>query len=55
MATTVNKWHDGSNFAFAYAVYDDQKLTVPAADGWYSFGGIVRRQLSGNLDPYANC
>lgn len=55
MATTVNKWHDGSNFAFAYAVYGDQKLTVPAADGWYSFGGVVRQQLNGKLEPYANC
>ena len=55
MATTVTKWHDGSNFVFAYAVYDDQALTVPAADGFYQFGGYVRQQLNGKLEPYANC
>tara|TARA_R110000751_G_scaffold26836_1_gene71377 strand:- start:146 stop:313 length:168 start_codon:yes stop_codon:yes gene_type:complete len=55
MATTVIKWHDGSNFAFAYAVYDDQALTIPSADGWYQFGGYVRQQLNGELEPYTQC
>ena len=53
MATTVTKWHDGSNFVFAYAVYDDQKSNShQQLMGFYQFGGYVRQQLNGKLEPY---
>ena len=55
MATTITRWYDGGNFAFAYAVYNDQAMTVPSLDGWYSFGGYVREQRNGKLTSYASC
>jgi|TARA_R110000823_G_scaffold9685_11_gene33576 hypothetical protein len=65
MATTVTFWHDGASFVFAYALYTDVELTIPAPDGWYSepvsssqtnyLPRYVRQQLNGKLEPYAQC
>ena len=65
MAATVTFWHDGSSFEFAYALYTDVELTIPAPDGWYSKPvndsqpsynpRRVREQLSGKLEPYQDC
>ena len=40
---------DGLNFAQATTLYTNSTLSVLAADGYYSQGGIVRQQLSGVL------
>ena len=45
---------------FAYAIYTDLELTIPAPDGWYSWevSSTLRRyrqQLNGKLEPYADC
>jgi len=49
---------DGLNFSQASALYTDSTLSVLATDGYYSQGGIVRRQLNGvllNAQPCSNC
>tara|TARA_R100000935_G_C2760870_1_gene133564 strand:- start:275 stop:460 length:186 start_codon:yes stop_codon:yes gene_type:complete len=60
MAFTINYWHDGQAMEFAYAIYTDLELTIPAPDGWYSWevSSTLRRyrqQLNGKLEPYADC
>ncbi len=40
---------DGLNFSQASSLYTDSALTVLAADGFYSQGGVVRHQLNGVL------
>jgi hypothetical protein len=40
---------DGLNFSQASSLYTDSALTILADDGFYSQGGIVRRQLNGVL------
>ena len=55
MAILLNFWHDGANFEFAYALYQDEELTIPAVDGYYSANGYVRQQLGGKLQTLITC
>ena len=40
---------NGPSFLSATAIFSDSGLTVPAADGWYAFGLIIRQVLNGVL------
>lgn len=55
MPTKSTYYINGSTFANATAVFTDANLTTCAPDGFYSFGGIVREQVSCNLLPPTNC
>tara|TARA_R110002167_G_scaffold306442_1_gene511080 strand:- start:11884 stop:16680 length:4797 start_codon:yes stop_codon:yes gene_type:complete len=53
--TIIDFWHDGANYEFAYALYQDEELTTPAPDGHYSANGYVREQLNGKLQTLIQC
>lgn len=55
MATLSTYYIDTPVFKNAIAVFLDPKLTTLAPDGYYSFGGIVRRQLNGRLLASVDC
>lgn len=55
MATQGTFYIDNPDFSLAYAVYTDSTLTTPAPDGWYSFSGVVRRQVGGVLAAIDSC
>lgn len=44
-----------STFASATGVFTDVGLTVAAPNGYYSFGGLVRQQVSGVLQAQQSC
>ena len=46
---------DTASFSTATAVFSDRALQTKAADGYYSDEIIVRRQVSGVLQPAVNC
>ena len=46
---------DGINFSQASSLYTNSTLTVLAADGYYSQGGVVRHQLNGVLLNTQSC
>tara|TARA_B100001057_G_scaffold2124_3_gene1956 strand:+ start:4954 stop:6294 length:1341 start_codon:yes stop_codon:yes gene_type:complete len=46
---------DTASFSTATAVFSDRALQTKAADGYYSDEIIVRRQVSGVLEPAVNC
>mgnify|MGYP003632422317 CR=1 FL=1 len=49
---------DGINFSQATSLYTDSTLTILAADGYYSQGGVIRQQLNGillNAQPCSGC
>lgn len=46
---------DGSSFSDSTAIYQDSQMNIPAADGWYSDGTIIRQQISGVLQPAQMC
>ncbi len=46
---------DGPTFASAVGVYTDAALTVPAANGYYSLGGVVRQAIGGVLQAQQSC
>lgn len=55
MGITSTYYLDGNDLSSSTAVYTDAYLTTLAPDGWYSFGGIVREQVSGVLQPVIQC
>lgn len=55
MATSSLYYLNSSSFASATAVFTDSALTTLAPDGWFSFGGIVREQVGGVLQPAIPC
>jgi len=55
MATYGQYYYDGLNFATCTSVYTDAALTIVAADGWYSQGGIFRQMLNGVLLAASPC
>lgn len=55
MATYGQYYYDGLDFATCTSVYTDAALTIVAADGWYSQGGIFRQMLSGVLLASTPC
>jgi len=48
-------YFEGLDFASATSLYTDAAMTAPAADGYYSGGGIVRQQLAGFLLSSSIC
>jgi hypothetical protein len=46
---------DTDDFSTATAVWLDPNLTIKAADGFYSFSGIYRHQVSGILRATLSC
>lgn len=46
---------DSPSFSTATAVFDDELLTIKAADGYYKFGTAYREQLGGVLLNSINC
>lgn len=55
MATSGTYYIDTADFSTATAVWTNTSLTTKAPDGYYSFGGNYRQQLSGLLLPIASC
>lgn len=55
MATSSLYYLNSSSFTSATAVFTDPALTVPAPDGWFSFGGVVRQQIGGVLQAVVPC
>ena len=55
MASIVNVCYNNFEFALATNVYDDTNMTIPSADGWYSFGNIYRYATGGVLGPVQDC
>lgn len=55
MATIVNLFLDSTEFSGATAVYTDIDLTTKAPDGYYTYGTLNRRQLSGLLEAGVDC
>ncbi len=55
MATSSLYYIDTESFSTAKSVYTDSTLTTKAPDGFYSFSGIYRRQLFGQLKSVSNC
>jgi hypothetical protein len=55
MPTTTLYYIDSSNFNTATSVYSDVALTIKAPDGYYSFSGVYRRQLFGDLKEVITC
>ena len=55
MATSSIYYIDTESFSTAKSVYTDVGLTTKAPDGFYSFSGIYRRQLFGQLKGLFNC
>jgi hypothetical protein len=55
MATSSTYYIDSSSFNTATSVYTNQELTIKAPDGYYSIGGLYRRQLFGNLQELVSC
>ncbi len=55
MGTTNLYYLNGVDLPSSTAVYTDVLLTTLAPDGWYSFGGVVREQLLGVLQPVVQC
>lgn len=46
---------NGSSLSNSTAVYSNSSMTILAPDGWYSDGSVVRRQVSGVLQPAQPC
>lgn len=55
MATSSTYYIDTPDFSTATAAWTDIALTTKAPDGYYSFGGNYRQQLSGVLLPIVSC
>jgi|Laugresp1bdmlbsn_1035097.scaffolds.fasta_scaffold00042_3 hypothetical protein len=55
MAVSSTYYIDTADFSTATAVWTNTSLTTKAPDGYYSFGGNYRQQLSGLLLPIASC
>lgn len=55
MATSGTYYIDTADFLTATAVWTDTALTTKAPDGYYSFGGNYRQQLSGLLLSAVSC
>ncbi len=55
MATSGTYYIDTADFLTATAVWTDTALTTKAPDGYYSFGGNYRQQLSGLLLSTVSC
>ena len=55
MAALGQYYIDAQDLPSATAVYDDFDMTISATDGWYSDTNIVRRQVSGLLQPSQPC
>lgn len=55
MATRSIYYLNDLTFTDATAVYADAGLITLAADGYYSFNGLVRQQIAGVLMPYVKC
>ena len=46
---------DSNSFNTATSVYSDVALSTKAPDGYYSFNGVYRRQLFGELQELTGC
>jgi hypothetical protein len=55
MAISATFYLDSPSLSSATVIYADANLTVPATNGFYSDGTIVREQLSGVLLPQVVC
>lgn len=55
MPTTTLYYIDSNDFNTATSVYSDVALTIKAPDGYYSFSGVYRRQLFGDLQDVIPC
>jgi hypothetical protein len=55
MATSSIYYIDTNSFSTATSVYTNQELTIKAPDGYYSIGGLYRKQVYGKLEAVANC
>ena len=55
MATSATNYLNGPDLQSATAVFTDATLSTKAADGWYSFGGFFRKQISGVLTANTLC
>lgn len=55
MATSSLYYIDSSSFNTAVSVYTNQELTIKAPDGYYSIGGLYRRQIFGKLQELISC
>ena len=55
MATSGTYYLNAPTFSEATSIYTDQAQTTFAPDGWYSIGGLVRRQISGVLQASQGC
>lgn len=55
MATLGNYYIDAADFSNASAVWTNSTFTTKAPDGWYQSCGVVRRQVSGLLEPPNSC
>lgn len=55
MANIVNLFLDSTEFSASTAVYTDIDLTTKAPDGYYTYGTLNRRQLSGVLQVGLEC
>jgi hypothetical protein len=53
--TSATYYLDGPDLQSATAVFTDATLSTKATDGWYSFGGFVRQQVSGLLEINTLC
>lgn len=54
-ATQVQRYLNGESFTSSTGLFIDAELTTPAADGYYSQGGLVRQQVSGVLQAIQPC
>jgi hypothetical protein len=52
---TDDNYYLGSSFTTATSIFTNSDLTVFAANGFYSLGGIVRELVDGVLLPQQNC
>jgi hypothetical protein len=55
MATSSLYYIDSSSFNTAVSVYTNQELTNKAPDGYYSIGGLYRKQVFGKLEGLLSC
>ena len=55
MAVYGQYYYDGLDFVSCTSVYTDAALTIVAADGWYSQGGIFREMLNSVLLAATPC
>jgi hypothetical protein len=53
--TSATYYLDGPTLDKATAVYTSSALTTKATDGWYSTGGVYRKQTSGVLETSILC